>query len=179
MLGGAVDTHVTTYRGPPAVNEAGERIGAVAALARTYPNARLLLSGGAADHSTAEPITESAIAKDILTAAGVPPERIELEELSRDTCENAGASAAVASPKAGQVWLLVTSASHMPRAVACFRATGFPVVPYPVDFRTRDPSRQFGSVASGLATLDLAAHEWIGLVAYRLKGRTRELFPAP
>jgi uncharacterized SAM-binding protein YcdF (DUF218 family) len=70
----------------------------------------------------------------------------------------------------------------MPRAVACFRAAGFSVVPYPVDYRVREIGR-LGlprvSLAQGLESLDLAAHEWVGLVGYRLVGRTKELFPAP
>jgi uncharacterized SAM-binding protein YcdF (DUF218 family) len=129
-----------------------------------------------------EPATESAIAGDVLVGLGGPRERIELEERSRNTCENAAESVLVAKPRPGETWLLVTSASHMPRAVACFRAAGFAIVPYPVDYRVREVGRFGGprvSMARGLEALDLAAHEWAGLVAYRLLGRTSELFPAP
>jgi uncharacterized SAM-binding protein YcdF (DUF218 family) len=179
MLGGAVNTHITKDRGAAALNDAGERITAVAALARKHPDARILLSGGASDLTAAEPVTESAIAKDQLRALGVAADRIELEEGSRTTCENAEQSAVVGKPKDGQTWLLVTSASHMPRAVACFRAVGFSVVPFPVDYRTLDARWPAVSVATGLQMLDLAAHEWIGLVGYRVLARTEELFPTP
>jgi uncharacterized SAM-binding protein YcdF (DUF218 family) len=76
----------------------------------------------------------------------------------------------------------VTSAYHMPRAMAAFRAAGFPVEPYPVDWRTRGPIdvvRPFVSLGDGLRRTDTAVHEWIGLLAYRLSGKTAELFPAP
>jgi uncharacterized SAM-binding protein YcdF (DUF218 family) len=179
MLGGAVNTHITKDRAAPALNDAGERITAVAALAREHPGARILLSGGASDLTMVESLTESAIAKSVLAAMGVSAARIELEERSRDTCENAEESAAVAETESGRIWLLVTSASHMPRAVACFRAAGLPIVPYPVDFRTLDALWPFNSASSGLEMLDLAAHEWIGLIAYRALGRTEELFPSP
>jgi uncharacterized SAM-binding protein YcdF (DUF218 family) len=84
-------------------------------------------------------------------------------------------------PKPGERWLLVTSAQHMPRAVGCFRAAGFDVEAYPVAWRTRPRGRPTfgGALSGGLNTLDLAAHEWIGLIAYRLTGRTSELLPAP
>ena len=51
-----------------------------------------------------------------------------------------------------------------------------------MDWRTRGPidaTRPFAAVTGGLAMTDLAAHEWAGLLVYRLTGRTTELFPAP
>jgi uncharacterized SAM-binding protein YcdF (DUF218 family) len=181
MLGGGVDTHITADRGQATLNEAAERITAVGALSRSFPEAQLLLSGGAGHVAPAQAVTESGVARDLLIALGVDPQRIEVEESSADTCENARESLLAAEPAAGETWLLVTSASHMPRAVACFRAVGYPVIPYPVDYRTRDVENLDPpfSVAEGLRAADLAAHEWIGLVGYWLLGRTSELFPAP
>jgi uncharacterized SAM-binding protein YcdF (DUF218 family) len=179
MLGGAVDIHITQARGSEAWNDQAERITAVAELANKFPNARIILSGGA---GKPDGINESSITKQALVAMGLSEARLEIETRSRNTCENATQSVVVAAPKAGDVWLLVTSASHMPRAVACFRAANFPVVPYPVDYRTRgaeDMRRVQESAADGLADVDLAAHEWVGLISYRIAGLTHELFPAP
>jgi uncharacterized SAM-binding protein YcdF (DUF218 family) len=70
----------------------------------------------------------------------------------------------------------------MPRAMAAFRAAGFPIDAYPVDFRTRGPIdlvRPFHTLSNGLRQTDTAVHEWIGLVAYRLTGKTLEIFPSP
>ena len=181
LLGGAVETHITDARGQVTLTDAAERVTATAELARLFPAARILLSGGASNLVANGAATESALARDVLVAAGLPAERIELEEKSRDTCENATESRIQADPRPGEQWLLVTSASHMPRAVACFRVAGFQVIPYPVDYRTRgraDLARPASSIAVGLQDADLAAHEWIGLLAYRFT-RTRELFPAP
>ncbi|MBN9292094.1 MAG: YdcF family protein [Hyphomicrobium denitrificans] len=97
-------------------------------------------------------------------------------------CENAAESLSALKPAPDQQWLLVTSASHMPRAVACFRAVGFKVVPFPVDYRTRGSDeyrRPIPSIALGLEATDLAAHEWLGLATYRFTGLTKELFPPP
>jgi uncharacterized SAM-binding protein YcdF (DUF218 family) len=182
MLGGAVDTHITAERGQATLNEAGERVTTMAELSRRFPQARVLLSGGANHVLTVEPVTESAVARDVLVGLGIDPARIEMEERSRDTCENAEQSLRLAKPQPSERWVLVTSASHMPRAVACFRAAGFSITPFSVDYRTRGPAdlrRPVDSIAEGLEALDLAAHEWIGLASYRLFGRTAELFPAP
>lgn len=181
MLGGAVDTHIAADRGAVALSDAAERVTATAELARRFPQARILLSGGASHLIAHENITESSVARDLLVSMGVPAGRIELQERSRNTCEDATESKPVAQPKPGDAWLLVTSASHMPRAVACFRAAGFPAIPYPVDYRTRglaDLRRPVSSIALGLQDLDLAAHEWVGLLAYRI-AKTNEIFPAP
>jgi uncharacterized SAM-binding protein YcdF (DUF218 family) len=88
----------------------------------------------------------------------------------------------IANAKPGERWLLVTSAYHMPRAIAAFRAAGFPIEAYPVDWRTRgaiDAVRPFASLGDGLRRTDTAVREWVGLVAYRLAGKTAELLPGP
>jgi uncharacterized SAM-binding protein YcdF (DUF218 family) len=70
----------------------------------------------------------------------------------------------------------------MPRAMAVFRAAGFDVEAYPVDWRTRgwiDAATPFDHLSAGLARADLAAHEWAGLMIYWLAGRSRDPLPAP
>jgi len=84
-------------------------------------------------------------------------------------------------PAAGERWLLVTSAFHMPRAIGCFRAVGFDVIPWPVDYRTSGPGdawRLFPRASEGLRRVDLAAKEWAGLLAYYVTGRSTALLPA-
>lgn len=181
MLGGAVNTHITEDRNSITLNDNAERVVAVATLSRRYPNARIFLSGGSGHLTGAHAFTESEGARRLLVELGVPLERIELEERSRTTFENAMESVAVAKPKPGEIWLLVTSAYNMPRAVASFRAANFPIVPYPTDYRTRpaDLSRPVDSIAEGLVLSDVAAHEWLGLAIYRLAGKTAEALPSP
>ena len=180
MLGGAVDTHITTARHSDTLTDAGERVTETGMLATRYPEAKIILSGGSDHLVSVETMTESAVARDILTATGVRSARIVIEEDSRNTCENAIESRKLANPASGARWLLVTSASHMPRAVACFRRAGFDVIPYPVDFRTEGPAdflRPVRKAAEGLTAIDLAAHEWTGLISYWLFGLTDVLLP--
>jgi uncharacterized SAM-binding protein YcdF (DUF218 family) len=182
VLGGSIIPDIAAARGDDSgLNEAAERITATVALARKYPNARIIFSGGNGSLAENAP-PEAAVAYRQLVALGVAPDRITAEDQSRNTIENAVFSRLIAQPKPGERWLLVTSAFHMPRAIAVFRAAGFPVEAYPVDYRTRGPAdarRLFSSVAFGLTQTDVAMHEWAGLVAYRITGKTAEFFPAP
>jgi uncharacterized SAM-binding protein YcdF (DUF218 family) len=180
MLGGAVDIHLTADRRMVALNDGGERLTETAALAHRFPTARIFLSGGFGHIGSQTDPSESAVARQFLLSVGIAAERISMEEKSRTTCENAAESFKALNPKAGERWLLVTSAWHMPRAVACFRAEKFDVVPYPVDFRTRVNERWRlvnKSSAMGLEDIDIAFHEWIGLAAYWLTGKTTEILP--
>ncbi len=180
VLGGAITPDVSAARGVVALNEAAERITVTAELARRYPNARIIFSGGSSALIFDEAV-EAAFAVRQLQALGVAHERITAEEQSRNTIENAVFSRLIADPKPGERWLLVTSAYHMPRAIAAFRAAGFAIEAYPVDWRTRGPIdavRPFASLGDGLRRTDTAVREWVGLLVYRLAGKTTELFPA-
>ncbi len=181
VLGGAVGPELSAARHTPDLNESAERITATAALARQYPQARIVYSGGNARLVLTGGI-EADYAIDLLESLGVARARVVAERQSRNTIENAEFSKQLVQPKPGERWLLVTSAYHMPRAIGVFRRAGFPVEAYPVDWRTRGPIDlvlPFESVTAGLRRTDTAVHEWVGLVAYRLTGRTAELFPAP
>ena len=181
VLGGAITPDVSLARGAVALNESAERLTAAVELARRYPQTRIVYSGGNA-RLLGDGGDESQVAATLLNALGVAPERLVLENHSRNTLENASFTRALVDVRPGQRWLLVTSAYHMPRAVGAFRQAGFEVEPYPVDWRTRgtsEPALPFESLAAGLRRTDTAAREWIGLLAYRLNGRSAALFPAP
>jgi uncharacterized SAM-binding protein YcdF (DUF218 family) len=181
VLGGAITPDVSMAHPQIALNEAAERVTAAAALARRYPEARIIYSGGSGALVYDEG-SEAPLALALLESLGLARERIVLEDRSRNTVENALFSKAIAQPKPGDRWLLVTSAYHMPRAMGAFHKAGFPVEAYPVDWRTRgteDALRPFATVGDGLRRTDTAVHEWVGLLAYWLSGKTSELFPAP
>ena len=181
VLGGAISPGVSEARNAIALDEAAERITATAELARRYPDARIIFSGGSGALLEREG-PEAPFAVRQLMALGVAHDRITAEEQSRNTLENAGYARLLANPKPGERWLLVTSAYHMPRAIAAFRAEDFAVDAYPVDWRTRgagDLQRGFSTLSEGLRRTDVATREWVGLVVYRLTGRSTELLPGP
>jgi len=180
VLGGAVTADIAAARNDVALNEAAERMTATVELARRYPNARIIFSGG--DGSIAYSGNESEAALRLFDRLGLATGRVTVEDQSRNTFENAVLSKQIAAPKPGERWLLVTSAYHVPRAMGIFRMAGFPVEAYPVDWRTRgaeDAVRPFPTLAEGLRRTDTAVREWAGLVVYWLSGRSSELFPGP
>ena len=181
VLGGAISPDVSAARDEVALNEAAERLTVAVELARRYPAARIVFSGGSGALIYDEG-AEAPFALRLLEDLGVPRARILLEDRSRNTVENAIFSKALVQPKPGGRWLLVTSAHHMPRAIGVFRKMGFPVEPYPVDWRTRgapDALRPFATLGEGLRRSDTAVREWIGLVVYWLTGRSSALFSGP
>jgi uncharacterized SAM-binding protein YcdF (DUF218 family) len=180
ILGGFEDGQITVERGGLALNDAAERLTEGLRAARSLPNAKLIFTGG--NGSLFDGEDAGTAVRDYLVDAGIASSRITIETASRDTYENALFTRDLIHPKPDERWLLVTSAFHMPRAVGVFRALGFNVVPYPVDFRTRGAAnflRLNGSFAAGLQLTDLAVKEWLGLAVYRLMGPSAELFPGP
>lgn len=179
VLGGAVDITNTQMHGQVALNDSAERLTMAAALARRYPDARLLLSGGNGALMPGN-LSEAVMMRRLLVELGVDPARIAIEDRSRNTIENAIRSKEAAKPQPGETWLLITSAAHMPRAVGCFRHVGWDVLPYPVDYHTgQDLTPDRYELGNNLVRLDSGAREWVGLLAYRLFGRIDSLFPAP
>jgi uncharacterized SAM-binding protein YcdF (DUF218 family) len=180
VLGGGIAPALSQDFGETVVGGDAGRIIALARLARAFPNARIVYTGGDASLLGNGP-PETKFLYPLLDSFGVARERVVLEERSRNTAENAQFTKDLVAPKPGERWLLVTSAVHMPRAVGCFRRIGFSVEAYPVSWHTRKkveltPGWDFGK---GLSRLDSAAYEWVGLLSYWLTGRTSELLPGP
>ena len=180
ILGGAIDPDTSAARHDIALTDAAERLSVVPELARRYPAARIIYTGGNGSLFGGPP--EATYAAQLLASFGIPPKRIETEARSRNTLENAIYTKALAAPKPGERWVMITSAFHMPRAMAAFRAAGFAVEAYPVDWQTGEGTAllwPFRSFVDGLSSTDTVTREFLGLLSYRLTGRTHELFPAP
>jgi uncharacterized SAM-binding protein YcdF (DUF218 family) len=181
VLGGGVDAELTAARGTPALASSGARLVVAAELAYRYPKARLVYVGGNGSLRAAD-LSEAEAAEDIFKNLGVREDRVQLERNSRNTDENVRFVMNLINPRPCERWLLVTSASHIPRSIGLFRKAGFSVEPYPVDWGTRGWSDSYEfqtNFIGGLILTDRAAHEWLGLIAYRLTGKTDELFPSP
>jgi uncharacterized SAM-binding protein YcdF (DUF218 family) len=181
VLGGSIDADLSAAHGVAVFTGATDRVIAAAALAHQYPKARIIFSGGSANLLSND-AKEADFAAAVFERLGISKARLEIERLSRNTQENAEFSKAIAAPKAGERWLLVTSAYHMPRSVGGFRKAGFGVEPYPVDWRTGGAADllTFSTlVVEGLARTDVALREWMGLFAYGATGKTGEFLPGP
>ncbi|NHN88969.1 YdcF family protein [Acetobacter conturbans] len=179
VLGGSIDDLTSEDRQIPVTGAAGDRLTTFVALARRYPDAKLVFTGGSGDIVQGS-ANEAKWVRILFEGLGLPEERVIYENHSRTTRENATDSYALVHPQPDETWVLVTSASHMPRSVGVFRKAGWHVLPWPVGYLSRDNLRGYSlSLGGRMATLDWAAHEWIGMVAYYLRGWTDSMFPAP
>lgn len=179
VLGGGLEGAINLARGGYEVNSGGDRFIEAAALARRFPDARILVTGGMGT-LVLQGEGDADTGPRLLAALGVAPGRLILENKSRNTDENARFSMALVNPKPDETWLLVTSAYHMPRSVGLFHKVGFPIVPWPTDYRTsgREGIGLFrDNEMDALQNTTLAIREWIGLVAYRVSGRIDTVFP--
>lgn len=181
VLGGSISPENSTLRGTAELNASSERLTIVGELARRFPNTRIVFSGGN-NNLIENGLSEADVAGRLFESFGVARERIVLEKRSRTTAENASDTRDLVQPKPGEVWLLVTSAYHMPRSIGVFRKLGFAVEPIrSIGARAAGSMPPFPSsrISEGLTRADTAIHEWIGLVAYRLSGRIDECLPGP
>jgi uncharacterized SAM-binding protein YcdF (DUF218 family) len=180
VLGGAIATGITRDRGIPSLNADAERMTEAIALAQRHPEAQLVFAGASGSVIPGGPI-ETTGARQLFTAFGLDPARIIFDNRSRSTRENASDSWRLVHPARESCWLLITSARHEPRAVGVFRHIGWSVTAWPVAYKSGHSLRAWlePSFSGRLGNLDAAAHEWLGLLGYRLIGWTDTLFPAP
>jgi uncharacterized SAM-binding protein YcdF (DUF218 family) len=179
-LGGGIDVGISARRGMATFRDTAERFISLLELARRYPGARVVFSGGQGWVGDSD-LSEANVIRGFLRSHGLDGPRLIFEDRARNTYENALFAKPLAAPEPGERWLLVTSAFHMPRAVGAFRQVGWPVIPYPVDHRTGGELSLPGApdAARRWRELDEAVRSWLGLIAYWLSGRIPTLFPAP
>lgn len=176
VLGGAVDPGTTSRRGIPTLNSDAERMTEFVRLAKRYPDAQLVFSGGSGLLEM-EQLSEADVARLFFQQQGLDPARVVFENKSRNTYENVAFTKAIVKPAAHQTWLLISSAQAMPRSVGIFRKLEWPVMPVPVAYKS--DARHSFYLGDNLYELDRGVHEWLGLLVYRLTGKTDALFPAP
>jgi uncharacterized SAM-binding protein YcdF (DUF218 family) len=147
-------------------------------LPRRYPEAKIILTGG----NGSSKLDDAATLKKYLVSLGMAPERLSAEEQSRTTAESAQFAANLLHPSPSSRWLLVAYGYRMPRTVGAFRSAGFNVLAFPVHLRTdgwENMWRPDGSGSENLLKLDIATHEWLALVYYKLRGYSDEWFAGP
>lgn len=179
VLGGGIDPVTSDGRDQLVLNDSAERLHAMTTLMTKYPHARVVYTGGSG-HVLSQSLKEADWVEGYVHTLGLDPGRVKLENESRNTAENARLSFNLVQPSRDEIWLLVTSAFHLPRSVGVFCRVGWRVTPYPVDYRTHpDYLARIGwDFSSNLAQLSTATREWLGLVAYRVTGKTDEFIPA-
>lgn len=170
------------------INDHSERMWAAAALARQYPQAKLVFVGGEKETPYGT-LKESDVATTYFQQMGIDASRLIVDNRSKNTADNARYTKELIIKldidlQPGdhrQPWMLVTSAVHMPRAMGSFMQQGLAPVPYPVNVQSL-PIQQWiitPDFSNNLSHFELALHEWLGLVKYYAAGKTNSLFPGP
>lgn len=180
VLGGSYDTRIHGYMNTILLQEDSDPLAVIPGLARRYPKAKIVFSGGT--DPSVPGWSEAAIAKRYFVSFGIAADRIVIEERSLTTEENARFTAQLLRPSPELHWLLVTNAFHMPRAMGVFRTAGFNVIPFPVGWRTHEWREIWWPAVpatENLRRLDVAVHEWMGLSYYWLRGYSHEWFAGP
>jgi len=180
VMGGVVDQFISQERNTVSLNGAVERLTAFADLAKRYPNAKLVFTGGSGVLFD-QALKEAHFVKPFLVKLGLDTNRVIFEDRSRNTAENAVFTKKLVNPQPSETWMVITSAFHMPRTLGAFRQQAWSVVPYTVDYHLRR-NQSLGlrfNLRSGLNTFATALREWTGLTFYWLSGRTNEWFPGP
>jgi uncharacterized SAM-binding protein YcdF (DUF218 family) len=172
VLGGVVSPPLAP-RVDMELNESVDRVYKAAQLYRAGKAQYLIATAGNQPWSLS-PWAEADLIRDLLMEWGVPKDAIFLEGSSRNTRENAVYSKMVIDSIHCETSLLVTSAAHMPRAVAAFQAVGVAIVPVSTDVRVIDKGlpapMDFLPNAGALAMTSEALREWIGSAVYRMQG---------
>lgn len=179
LLGGTVQPLTSAAWEQSELGNSAEREVAFMQLAREYPQAKLLMTGGNG-RLLDQQYREADVSQGLLQTLGMDPQRIVFERDARNTYENAGNGKRLMQPRPGETWILVTSAYHMPRSVGIFCKQGWPVLPWPVDHHTAPQAlrRLDPNLGGNLGMLRTALHEWAGLVVYYMTGKTEQLLPA-
>jgi len=181
VLGGGMDGEVNDVRGGWELNRSGDRMVEAVRLALRHPEAKIVIAAGpAALAMDQEP--EAYAARRMFEGFGVAPERLILDDKSRNTEENAQFAKALTGTMGTETWLLVTSAFHMPRSVGLFRKADFAVVPWAVDYLASGNEGfrlKLDQSPENIAVASIALREWVGLLGYRLTGKIDELLPGP
>jgi uncharacterized SAM-binding protein YcdF (DUF218 family) len=164
VLGEGLTLAIPATRGAGGIGSDGGTLIAARILAQRYPTAKMIYAGDEG---------EAALAKTLFTAMGMTGP-ILFDSRSRTTWDNLVYAREIAQPKPDETWLLVAAGYHLPRAAAVARQLDWPMVPWASDYLSTASGIQSGaSLPANLAHLDLAAHEALGLLAYRLQGEAR------
>lgn len=172
VLGGGISLPQSVKQQSMQLNADGDRIAQMLALMSQFPSLPVIYTGGSGEITIPDRHAIDYL-RQYLDRLDISTDRITFETRAKNTYQNAKFSHDLINPSPGQQWGLVTSAYHMPRAASVFDHLGWNVIPLPVDFKASyRPSFAIAfDFAENLSLLDVAIHEYLGILSYRLTGR--------
>ena len=180
VLGGFTGNGVVAEsRNQPSLGPAAERFTAALQWHQKFPDKPLVFSGFSG-RLVPKGASEADIVQQLLDDLTIDQTHILFENESRNTYDNALNCYNLMAPAPGSHWILITSASHMPRAIGSFRAAGWSgILGYPVDYQTPETGfSQYWDIGYGTGLIAKALHEYAGLLVYWLSGRSTDFLPS-
>ncbi len=177
-LGGGELISESGGRATPLLRSRPMRYIILSELMRRYPDVRVVFSGGSGS-LTPGTTSESDVAGGLMGLLGLETNHVVFESTSRTTWENLTNAKAMVAPRPGERWVLLAAAIQLPRAVGVARKLNWDVLPWPTDYITGGSSWSPRIGVGPIGFLEAAEHEWVGLLAYWISGRSSALFPGP
>ncbi len=177
ILGGATIPLIYNEYNQISLNGSAERLVESVFVIKKFEKAQVIFSGGSGVVNRPN-LGHSQVAKSFYKKMGLEINKIIFENYSTNTFENIIFSKKIASPKINENWLLITSASHMKRALLIADKNNWTLIPYAVDFRNTKDFKLIPNLnlLKNLNTFHEGSHEWLGLIAYYFMGRTDKVF---
>ncbi len=177
VMGGHMGDGLTAMQRSQIQQNDGDRLSKGFIIQRRHPDAKLVFAGYSSKINP-KGWTEAQMIRNMLEEMGLKNDKIEFETQSRNSFDTAEKIRDIYNVKDSGEWVLITSASHMPRAIGAFRKVGWEnIIAYPVDFISGTSHNHYFSLATGTNRVRLLLHEIVGLLVYRMTGRSSTLFP--
>lgn len=171
VLGGGIISYVDADLALDDLNDSAPRVIEGARVYRLLGNPLVIVSGGNTEHLD-PPRTEAAAFHDALVRLGVPAARILVEDQSMTTREEAlRVKPMLASRQIDRI-VVVTSATHMSRSLATFRAVGIDALPSAASLTAKESPGSLWPDHDSLVASDNAVYDYVSWLYYRLRGWT-------
>ena len=160
------------------LNRSSERVIESLRLLNNNKNSKLLY---VVDGTVTSPdgVSSADEAKKFFGIFKINSERLVIKKLANNTYQESIEIAKHLKQNGGK-WILVTSAIHMPRSIILMQSRDIgdgKIYPYLTDFQSSIPKFNFNFSFNNFQKLDSLIHEIVGLLVYRITGRTNMLFP--
>ena len=177
ILSGATSPFLTKEYDQIALNGSVERLTESIQLMKKYPNAKVFFAGGSGSIDFPY-LNHSDVAKKFYESLDVNTKKIFFDKKSRNTYENIVFAKKKFNPTINDKWILITSAFHLKRATSVGEKLGWELIPYATDYKL--PKKFEWKLSfnffNNLEYLQHSGHEWVGIIAYYLMGRSSKIF---
>ena len=176
ILGGATNPLLSEQFNKTNFNDSADRLIHSIPLIKKNKKAKIIFSGGSGFINRPE-LDHAKHVKKFFISMNLNTDEIFFENKSKNTYENILFSKKIVAPKKNEKWIVVTSAFHMNRAIFIAEKYNWELTPYAVDFTQSKKLflRPNLNLLGNINTLQHGSHEWIGLIAYYLMGRTSRI----